>query len=105
VLLRVKVAEVASQKQMIFELACRAHRDQHEAAEFRVSTPIAALGDVGRNRCGATAKLRGKPVRFLLREFAGGFVDAQGEPVALLPNLQLPKVPHLQVIGPSVFPD
>src|SRR5215211_3134138 len=99
-----EVAEVASQKQMVLELACRAHRDEHKACQLRVATSAAALGDVGRNRGRAASKLGNKSVHLFPKEHSGDLVDAQSETITLLPSLQLPEIPHIQVIGPSALP-
>jgi hypothetical protein len=68
---------------MVLQPAGRAHRDEHEAAQFRVAAPAAALGDVGRDRGARTAELARQPVEPFARGRAGGLVDTPGKPMPL----------------------
>src|SRR5215212_577388 len=80
---------------MVFELACAAHRDEHEAGKLRISTPPTTFCDVGRDGGTATTQLSGQPIGFFAGEAAGSLVDIQDEAVAPLPDLQRSKVPHV----------
>ena len=73
--MRVHVAEVVGQEQMVLEFAGRAHGDQKKAAQFRVAAPATAFCDVGRYRGGATAKLGHEPINFLPRKPGRDLID------------------------------
>ncbi len=91
--------EIVGQEQVVFELAARAHRHQHEAPQFGVATSSATFRDIGRNRRRTPTKLRHQAVSLLPRKPPGSPVHVQHEAMTLLPSSNTPKISHATILG------
>src|SRR5918996_1447665 len=97
---RLAVAHPLAEQEVSLQLAQAAPGDPKELLELLGPLPAPALGDVGRDRSGGPASLRGQAEDLLAREGAGQPIDLLRERHRPLPDLQVsiglhgPHEPH-----------
>jgi hypothetical protein len=94
ILIQIEVGKIASEDQLILQLAGRSHGYLQETAEVQITASTTALGDVHRNGTGTLPHLTCKAVQFLSWKLAGYLIHTQRQAMGLLPDHQLPKVFH-----------
>jgi hypothetical protein len=84
--------EIACQQEVVLQFTGRAQRNVQETVKFAVPALAASFGDIGGYRRGASTCLAGQAVHLLLRERACDSIRGQGQPMGLMPNLQISEV-------------
>ncbi len=86
--------EITGQQNVIFQFACRAHRNVKELFELGPGAPSAPFSNVSWNGRRSPSHLAGQTVPLFIGEEPSRFVDKQSQVMAFSPDVQLFEVLH-----------
>ncbi len=87
-------AKVVREEQVVLEFTRRAHRDMKELFELVPASTPTSFCNIGGDGGGRAAHLSCQAIALIFREQTGRLVNAQGQFMALSPDVQLLEILH-----------